>query len=59
MIIMLSDDRHMESKESKEFAKFVLIHLFNNIHTDYYIIGNKKFLYNQNNWKQIFVMTLI
>lgn len=58
MIIMLSDDRHMESKKSKEFTKFILIHLFNNIHTNY-IIGNKKFLYPQNDWKQIFVMTLI
>jgi len=46
---MLSDDRQMKSKE---FTKFILINLFNNI-------DNKKFLYLQNNWKQIFVMTLI
>jgi len=40
MIIMLSDDRQMKSEESKEFATFILINLFNNIiYTEYNILN--------------------
>jgi len=41
MIIMLSEyDRQMKSEESKEFATFILINLFNNIiYTEYNILN--------------------